>query len=339
MTRTTGDVPPTTSVAASPDTSGGLTVITGREEVLVDRAVDQVVRAARAADPQAEVRALAAGQLTPGELAMLASPSLFATTIVLVVRGVEEAAGAVADELADLSRRAGRDGLWLVLVHAGGAKGRQVLEAARRAGASVVDCPAVRYDSDKVRFVAGEFTAAHRRITSEAVRALVAAVGSDLRELAASCAQLIADTTGAVDVDVVDRYYGGRVEASGFKVADAALEGRAGDALILLRHALATGADPVPVNAALGNGLRTLAKVAAGRRGTPDVVARDLGLAPFQVKKARAQLAGWTAPRLAAALETVAWADAQIKGGGADPRYALERAVLTIAGGVQETGS
>jgi DNA polymerase-3 subunit delta len=102
---------------------------------------------------------------------------------------------------------------------------------------------------------------------------------------------------------------------------------------------LATGADPVPVNAALGNGLRTLAKVAAGRRGTPDVVARDLGLAPFQVKKARAQLAGWTAPRLAAALETVAWADAQIKGGGADPRYALERAVLTIAGGVQETGS
>jgi DNA polymerase-3 subunit delta len=60
-------------------------------------------------------------------------------------------------------------------------------------------------------------------------------------------------------------------------------------------------------------------------------VARDLGLAPFQVRKARSQLDGWSAPALAAAVEVVAWADAQIKGAGADPLYALERAVLTVA--------
>ena len=78
---------------------------------------------------------------------------------------------------------------------------------------------------------------------------------------------------------------------TGFKVADAAVEGRYEEALRLLRHALATGADPVPVNAAFAVGLRTLAKVGgASRSARPDDVARDLGLAPFQVRKARGQL-------------------------------------------------
>ena len=88
---------------------------------------------------------------------------------------------------------------------------------------------------------------------------------------------------------------------TGFKVADAAVEGRYEEALRLLRHALATGSDPVPVNAAFAMGLRTLAKVGgASRTARPDDVARDLGLAPFQVKKARGQLSGWTPDGVAA---------------------------------------
>src|SRR5690606_11371324 len=97
----------------------------------------------------------------------------------------------------------------------------------------------------------GELRAAGRRAHPEAVRALVEAVGSDLRELAAACAQLVADTEGTIDEAMVTRYHGGRVEASGFRVADAALAGRAGEAVTLLRHALDTGADPVPLVAAL----------------------------------------------------------------------------------------
>ena len=126
----------------------------------------------------------------------------------------------------------------------------------------------------------------------------------------------------------MERYHAGRVEVTGFKVADAAVEGRYEDALRLLRHALATGVDPVPVNAAFAAGLRTLAKVGgASRSARPDDIARDLGLAPFQVKKARGQLAGWTPDGVAAGILAVARADEQIKGGGTDPVYALERAV------------
>ena len=82
---------------------------------------------------------------------------------------------------------------------------------------------------------------------------------------------------------------------------------------------------------AFAMGLRTLAKVAgASRSARPDDVARDLGLAPFQVKKARGQLGGWTPEGVSDAIVAVALADEQIKGGGTDPVYALERAVVAI---------
>ena len=156
------------------------------------------------------------------------------------------------------------------------------------------------------------------------------AVGSDLRELAAACAQLVADTAGVVSEVVVERYYGGRIEASGFHVADAALEGDPGKAVALLRHALATGVDPVPLVAALAAKLRVLAKVAA-TRGRGQEAVRSLGLAPWQVDRALRELSRWTPEGLAGAISAVAQADAEVKGQSRDPQFAVERAVLRVA--------
>ena len=307
-----------------------LTLVTGPEALLRDRAVAAAVAAVRVADPEAEVHDLSAVGLEPGRVTGLASPSLFGGTSVIVVRDVAEAAEVITDELKTVLADPGDD-VVLVLVHPGGVKGKSLLDAARAAGAVVVDCKVVKWESDKVAFVQGEFRAAGRRVAPAAAVALVDALGSDLRELANACAQLVADTEGTVDRAVVERYHAGRIEVTGFKVADAAVEGRYEEALRLLRHALATGSDPVPVNAAFAMGLRTLAKVGgASRTARPDDVARDLGLAPFQVKKARGQLAGWSPDGVAAAIVAVARADEQIKGGGTDPVYALERAVTDI---------
>ncbi len=307
-----------------------LTLVTGPEALLRDRAVAAAVAAVRVADPEAEVHDLSAVGLEPGRVTGLASPSLFGGTAVIVVRDVADAAEAITDELKTVLADPGDD-VVLVLVHPGGVKGKALLDAARAAGAVVVDCKLVKWESDKVAFVQAEFKAAGRRVAPAAAVALVDALGSDLRELANACAQLVADTEGTVDRAVVERYHAGRIEVTGFKVADAAVEGRYEEALRLLRHALATGSDPVPVNAAFAMGLRTLAKVGgASRTARPDDVARDLGLAPFQVKKARGQLAGWSPDGVAAAIVAVARADEQIKGGGTDPVYALERAVTDI---------
>ena len=314
----------------SADAPPPVTLVTGPEELLRDRAVARVVAHARAHDPDTEVHRLSAVGLEPGRVTALASPSLFGELTVIVVHDLADAGEATADELKAYVE-APPDGVALVLVHPGGVKGKGLLDVVRRTKAPVVECRALKWESDKVAFVHAEFRHGKRTILPDAAAALVDAVGNDLRELASACSQLLADTDDVVDREVVERYHAGRVEVSGFKVADAAVEGRCEEALRLLRHALATGVDPVPINAAFAAGLRNLARVAGmPRTMRPDDVARDLGIPPFQVKKARGQMSGWTPEGVATAIAAVAHADEQIKGGGTDPVYALERAITTI---------
>jgi DNA polymerase-3 subunit delta len=181
--------------------------------------------------------------------------------------------------------------------------------------------------------VRGEFRAAGRSATPAACQALVDAIGSDLRELASACAQLAADAEGPVDEAVVARYYTGRAEASSFTVADRAVEGRTAEALEALRWALATGVAPVLVTSALAQGVRAIGKLASAPPGLrPGDLARELGMPPWKVDRVRQQMRGWSAAGVAVALRATAEADAAVKGGGGDPEYALERAVVTIAG-------
>jgi DNA polymerase-3 subunit delta len=301
----------------------------GPEELLAQRAVERVVARVRAEHPEVDVERVDAGQYVAGTLAMLASPSLFSDVKVVVLDGIEGGSDELfADAAAYVA--APLDSAVVVLRHGGGQRGKALLDAVRASGAPVIGCDAVTSDSDKLAFAAAELRRAGRRADQQALRALVDAVGSDLRELASACAQLAADTTGEIGADVVERYYGGRVEASGFQVADAAVAGDSGRAVALLRHALATGLDPVPLVAALAARLRVLAKVGAVR-GRGSDAARELGLAPWQVDRALRELRGWTPEGLAAAITAVAQADAEVKGEGRDPRYAVERAVLAIA--------
>lgn len=304
-------------------------LVTGTEGLLGDRAVEAVRRLAREKDPAVETSTIDAAGYEAGQLAAVASPSLFGEARLVQVNGVESCTDAfLPDALAYLEDV--QDDVTLVVRHGGGQRGKKLLDRIRAMPtAGVVDCAPVKKDSEKSEFVSDEFTAAGRRITPGAVRALVAAVGSDLRELASSCAQLLADTEGAVGEDVVMRYYSGRVEATGFRVADAVAAGACEQALGLLRQAVATGLDPVPIVAVIALKLRTMAKV-AGARGRGADIARALGLAPWQVDRARRDLQSWTPDGISIAIRALAAADEAVKGGGRDPVYAVERAVVTI---------
>jgi DNA polymerase-3 subunit delta len=157
-------------------------------------------------------------------------------------------------------------------------------------------------------------------------------VGSDLRELAMACAQLVSDTGGTIDPEAVARYYATPAEVTGFAVADAAVDGDTSGALAQLRWALANGVSPVLVTSALATGVRQIARVAgAGRGARAAELTRDLGMPPWKVERVQRQARGWRPEGLAVALAAVADADAAVKGAGVDPAYALERAVLTIA--------
>lgn len=313
--------------------SGGVppfVLVHGPEAVLAERALASTLDALRSGAPDLEVIRLPAASYEPGALGLHTAPSLFGGAKAVVVEGAETGGDDLqADLLAYVAAPA--DDTTLVVLHEGGNRGKKVVDALKGAHARVLPAPAIKTDKDKADFVVHEFRARGRKVAPAAVRALVEAVGRDVRELAAACRQLVDDTTGLVDEELVDRYHGGRLDVSGFRVADAALAGNGAQALRLLRHALASGVDPVPIVAVLAAQLRQLVRVAgAGRAGSAQVAA-SLQLAPWQVDRARRTLSAWDVEALGRAIVAVAAADVDVKGGGRDPGYAVERAVLAIA--------
>jgi DNA polymerase-3 subunit delta len=303
-------------------------LVSGGEDVLAERAIGMLRDGLRADDPSLEVSDLEADGYARGTLLTLASPSLFGEPRLIRVTGVEKASDEfLEDALEYLAAPA--DGTTLVLRHRSGVRGKKLLDAIRagEGGGIEVVCAELRKDSEKQDFAAAEFRLAGRKIAPAALRALVAAFSDDLGELAAACRQLVADAPGDIDEATVAKYYGGRVETTAFEVADAAIAGRHGEALIALRHALDSGADPVPMVAAFAMKVRTMAKV-AGARGA---AAGSLGLAPWQVDRARRDLIGWTDEGLGSAIQALAAADAAVKGAERDPVFALERLVGVIA--------
>ena len=312
----------------------------GEEELLVDRAVSSLVDEAAAAGEQAgsgqdagigKAEDVPAAGLSPGEFMSLVSPSLFGGARAVVLRGVQDASRDLAAALERYAASPGPDTA-LVLTHAGGAKGKALLTALTKTGVRVVRCAKVSRADERIEFVRGEFRRLGRKADQGTVRALIDSVGTDLSELAAACAQLAADVPGGIDQATVARYYRGRAEASGFSVADRAVEGRLAAALEQLRWALATGVAPVLISSALAQGVRALGKVGAVPRGkSSDALAAQLGMPTWKIDRVRRQLSGWTPDGVAAALAAVAEADAQVKGEGASAGYALERAIRRIA--------
>lgn len=318
-------------MATRDDPLAPLTLVTGGEELLVDRAVAEVVAAARKRDPGVEVHELSTADLEPGRLTELASPSLFGEPRVLAVRGGETMGKDLTAELTELLQQAADD-VTIVLVHAGGNRGKAVLELANGANARRVECQPLKRQADRLKFVAAEVRRLGSTLTDDGARALIDAVGADLRELAQACSQLVADSGDPrIDANVVARYYTGRAEATSFTVADRALEGRAADALEQLRWAMAVGVAPVLVTGALAQSVRSLVQVRAAGAKRPADLAKELGMPPWKVDRVRKQLRGWTDDAIARAIHAIAEADAQVKGEAADPSYALERAVVTIA--------
>ena len=182
----------------------------------------------------------------------------------------------------------------VVLQHAGGAKGKALLDLAGAGKALEIGCTKPTRPEERADFVRFEVRRAGGRIAPDAVAALLDAVGSDLRELAAVSAQLVSDSGGDVDLDIVHAFHRGRAEVNGFAVSDLAVVGRSGPALEALRFALSVGVPHVVIADALADGIRSVARVASAGRGDQYALAKKLGMPPWKVKRAAGQARGWT---------------------------------------------
>ncbi|MFD1366710.1 DNA polymerase III subunit delta [Actinoplanes sichuanensis] len=315
-----------------------LLLVQGDEELLAARAVAEAIEAARAADPGADVREYEGGTLAAGEVAEMLSPSLFGGRRVLVIRSGQDARKDLTIALLAYAKSPDPE-VNLIVTHVGGAKGKAFADGLRAAGATVVPVMKMKKDSERIAFVRNEFRRNGARCDDSAAAALLQAVGTDLREIAAACSQLLADTDGKITEAVVARYYKGRAEVTGFAVADAAMVGDLPGALEALRWALHVGVDPVPIADALADGVRTVARVASAGRGNPYQLAGSLGMPAWKIEKAQARSRGWTPEGLVDAMRAAADCNAAVKGGAEDRGYALEQTVFAIAAARRDGGS
>lgn len=313
-------------------TPPALQLVIGDEELLVERAVRAALDTARLVDPTAEMTRVKVTDLTGPELAELVSPSLFAERRVIVLEGAQEVGKDIGVTITAYVK-APAESVQLVVLHNGAGRkpGKDLVAAMKSAGAQVVECPKITKPADRESFVRNEIRQAGGRADADAVRELIDSVGSDLRELAAAAAQLVADTNGQVTVDAIRRYHRGRADVTGFAVAEKAVTGDVAGALEMLRWAMQLGVPHVLVADALADAVRTVAKVAGAGRADPYRLSSELGMPTWKVRKALSQSRGWHPVGLVAAMQVVAEVNADVKGVAVDAGYALERAVLRLA--------
>lgn len=313
----------------------GLHLVLGDEELLVERAVGMVLREVReragsgSGSNDVPVDRLRAGEVSTHELAELLSPSLFAEERMVVLEAAAEAGkdavALIASAAADLP-----PGTVLVVIHSGGGRAKALADQLKKLGAQVYPCARIAKPGDRADFVRAEFRGLHAKVSDDTVNAVLDAVGSNIRELAAVCSQLVADTDGQVDAAAVRRYHSGKAEVKGFDIADKAVLGDAAGAAEALRWAMLAGEPHVVLADALAEAIHTIARVGP-LTGDPYRLAGELGMPPWRVQKAQKQARRWSRDSVAEAVRVVAALNADVKGAAADADYALEAAVRRVA--------
>jgi len=312
-----------------------LHLVLGEEELLVERAVAEVLGAARqragpdGGSDQVPVNRMRAGDVSTYELAELLSPSLFAEERIVVL----EAAAEVGKDTAAMIASAAADipaGTVLVVVHSGGGRAKALANELRSLGAEVHPCARITKLGERVDFIRSEFRSLRIKVDEATVTALLDAVGSDIRELASACSQLVADTDGDVDSAAVRRYHSGKAEVKGFDIADKAVAGDVEGAAEALRWAMMRGEPLVVLADALAEAVHMIGRVGP-LSGDPYRLAAELGMPPWRVQKAKKQARRWSRDTVATAMRVVAELNANVKGAVADADYALESAVRKVA--------
>ena len=315
-----------------------LHLVLGEEELLVERAVADVLLSARkrAGTDDVPVSRMRAGDVGTYELAELLSPSLFADERIVVLEAAAEAgkdaAAVIGAAAADVPT-----GTVLVVVHSGGGRAKALAGELQSLGAEVHPCARITKLGERVDFIRKEFRALRVKVDEDTVTALLDAVGSDVRELAAACSQLVADTGGNVNAAAVRRYHSGKAEVKGFDIADKAVAGDVAGATESLRWAMMRGEPLVVLADALAEAVHTIGRVGP-LSGDPYRLAAQLGMPPWRVQKAQKQARRWSRDTVATAMKVVAELNANVKGAVADADYALESAVRQVAELVADRG-
>ncbi|MCX8529864.1 MAG: DNA polymerase III subunit delta [Rhodoluna sp.] len=303
-------------------------LVSGPEQHFASSAIRRVREALRKQNPELEIHEVDANDYGSNQIFAIASPSLFSEPRLIIIDGMERCTDAFIEDGKKYLQNLAEDTTLIIRHNGSSVRGKALLEALRASDDVVeVECPKTDKEGPLSAFVKAEFAEHGRKLTDGAVRALVNAFANDLAELASACEQVMSDSAELIDEALVDRYFGGRVETSVWVIIDAALEGREGDALMLLRHGLNSGVDMIPLIAAFSSKFHQLARILNDRGVQP----ASVGMTPWQLNTVRKSVAGWDDDGMAEVLKAIAAADFAAKGSERQPEYRLEQLIMLVS--------
>lgn len=288
--------------------------------------------------PDAEIIELDASSADKYAFDEAVGPSLFGDGTIVIINDLQSADESLVEAIEKFCQQAQNNEnnfdesslSWVIARHEGGIKGKSIVTRLTKAGAQTITVPDLKKDDAKLNFVMSIFDRHNRSVEPQAAQRLVAVLGGKTGELAALCSQLCFDyDDNPITLDIVDRYLIADPQVTGFFVADKAVTGHLGSAVLSARTAVAQGVDPIALIGALASKVRLIALAMAIRNGT--ISSAEAKANPWALKMAMRQLAGWSSAGVSKCLQSLAWADEQCKGGSSDANYALEKSIMIIA--------
>lgn len=310
-------------------------LIHGSEELLLERAVRRLKdRLAKVADLDFNMETFDGDAVTADEIVNAANTMPFMSDRrLVVVRGVDKMPPAEQGALADYAKDPALFTA-LVLVASKVNRGSRLYKAVDALG-GVAEYAAPKrgeYPAEATRL----FAEHGKQAASDAARALVEAVGRDLRRLDTEVDKVVAYVGDGQSVTVDDI---AAVVTAGapsvFEFTDAIGSRDTGMAVAKLRRLIAAGESVHGLLAMAVRHVRGLlgARALIDRRVRTDEMAPMLSMAPWQVRNVVSQAANFTPQELSRALRDAATVEAELKSGAMDGLVVLERWVVSVTRG------
>lgn len=318
-----------------------VTLVVGGDAYLNELNARNVREKVQKSAPDAEIIELDASTADQYAFDEAVGPSLFGDGTIVIINNLQQADESLVDAIENFCKQAQNSensennfvdssATWVIARHEGGLKGKSIITRLTKAGANTITVPDLKKDDAKLNFVMSIFERHNRSVEPQAAQRLVSVLGSKTGELAALCSQLCFDyDDNPITLDIVDRYLIADPQVTGFFVADKAVAGHAGSAVLAARTAITQGVDAIALIGALAAKVRVIALAMAIRNGT--ISSAEAKVNPWALKMAMRQLAGWNSAGVSKCLQSLAWVDEQCKGGSSDANYALEKCIMLIA--------
>lgn len=290
-----------------------IVTLTGENNFAVTMAERQLVKAFVAKHSEHGVERIDAESLTSSGLPdLLQGANLFAPARLVILRNLK-ANPSLLEPLTEALKHAASD--TTVVIADTTLDKRTKLYAFLKKHSTFKDFP-VLSEGQLVKWLQDEAVKLGSSLPAAEARILIHRGGNDQWRLAGELQKLALQPV--ITPAAIEQMVEPTPEATAFQLLDAALAGRVTETAAML-NVLKTQEDPYKLFGLLASQVYNLAVVSAAGSRSPEAIAKEAGLHPFAVRKAKTITSRLGQAKVRQMVADVAQCDAQLKSTGADP--------------------